>query len=65
MFLFRPNPAHYYCVKVFVGGQWKVVKTDDSFPASNHKTAMFSSSALAEIWAMLLEKVFAKMFKSY
>lgn len=31
-FLFNKNPANYYAVKLFIDGEWKIIKTDDRFP---------------------------------
>lgn len=44
---------------------WKYVIVDDMFPTRDGKTLFARSSEPNEIWVMLLEKSFAKVFGSY
>lgn len=63
-FLFNKNPANYYAVKLFIDGEWKVIKTDDRFPCRG-TTPLYAKPHTQEIWVMLLEKCWAKNFGSY
>ena len=52
---------------MFVNGERKVIVVDDYFPynESSKNWAMSKSSSESEIWVMLLEKAWAKIFGSY
>lgn len=63
-FLFNKNPANYYAVKLFIDGEWKVIKTDDQFPCRSG-VPLYAKPHTQEIWVMLLEKCWAKNFGSY
>jgi hypothetical protein len=63
-YLFEVNPAHYYGVRLFIDGEWRIIKTDDKFPCQNEQV-LYAKPNDREIWVMLLEKVFAKAFGSY
>ena len=54
----------YYGVWLFIDGFWKCIVVDDYFPLHGGKP-FFSRSNGGEIWVMLLEKAYAKVFKSY
>lgn len=64
MFLFGANPARYYCIKVFIDGIETIIKTDDKFPSS-HQRPMYASPSVNEIWTMLIEKTYAKVYNGY
>jgi len=53
-----------YGVCLNINGVWRVYNLDDRFPTSFGKV-LFSHSAHAELWAMLLEKAYAKAYKGY
>ena len=58
------NSAGIYLVTLFVNGVETPVILDDWFPSIFGKAA-FCSSLEGEIWAMLLEKAWAKLHGSY
>jgi len=51
--LFDANDSGYYAIKIFVDGEWKVIKTDDRFPCKNSKP-IYAKPHTNEIWVMLL-----------
>jgi hypothetical protein len=61
------NSAGCYALRFFINGERRVVVVDDYFPWCNHKQnwAFSKSSADKEIWVLLLEKAWAKIFGSY
>ena len=61
------NKAGCYAIQFYVNGESKVVVVDDYFPYCQHKAdwAFSRSSADKEIWVLLLEKAWAKIFGSY
>jgi len=62
------NAAGCYAVQLFVNGESRVVVVDDYFPYDNHKEdwAMARPSEDShEIWVLILEKAWAKVFGSY
>ena len=70
------NEAGCYAVSLFVNGERKTVVVDDYFPYDNHRgTWAFSrpsedkddeiGRATKEIWVLILEKAWAKVFGSY
>lgn len=58
------NEAGIYLVTLFVNGFETPVILDDFFPVVYNRPA-FCSSSDGEIWAMLLEKAWAKLHGSY
>jgi len=58
------NAAGIYLVTLFVNGYEFPVILDDYFPVVGNRPA-FCSSKEGEIWAMLLEKAWAKLYGSY
>jgi hypothetical protein len=52
-------------LKLFLNGVWRYIQTDDCFPSSNGTSPCFAKPHGREIWAMLLEKCWAKCFESY
>lgn len=58
------NPYGIYCVKICHDGIWKAVYVDDLIPCKNRRPA-FTRSSLSEIWVCILEKAWAKLFRSY
>lgn len=68
MFLTREvNEAGCYALKFFINGEPETVVIDDYFPWCAHKNnwAFSRSSNEKEIWVLLLEKAWAKIFGSY
>ena len=55
---------HYYGVWLFVDGIWRCIVIDDYFPV--HRGApFFSRNNGPELWVLLFEKAYAKLFGSY
>lgn len=54
----------YYGVWLFVDGIWQCIVIDDYLPLNNNKP-IFSKNNGGELWVMLLEKAYAKVFGSY
>lgn len=54
-------------MRFYINGEPKIVVVDDYFPYCNHKDewAFSRSSAEKEIWVLLLEKAWAKIYGSY
>jgi calpain-15 len=68
MFLTKePNDAGCYAIRFYLNGEEKVVVVDDYFPwFKQDKNFAFSRSTTDhEIWVLLLEKAWAKIFGSY
>ncbi len=53
-----------YSVRIFVDGEWKIITTDDRFPSEGGKP-IYAQPHGNELWVMLLEKCWAKIFGSY
>ncbi|CAD8195841.1 unnamed protein product [Paramecium octaurelia] len=58
------NPYNFYGVWLCIQGIWKLVTLDDYVPVFNDQPA-FSGSDTQEMWVILLEKAWAKIFGSY
>ena len=54
----------YYGVWLFIDGLWKCIILDDYFPTHAGKP-IFSRNNKNELWVMLIEKAYAKLFKNY
>jgi calpain-15 len=63
--LFSWNKSYgIFCVKICYMGEWKFVVVDDLFPCKNNKP-IFATGNGHELWVLILEKVWAKIFGSY
>ena len=60
----EPNQAGIYLLSLFVNGTETPIIVDDYFPTKYGRPA-FARTKDGEIWAMLLEKAWAKMHGSY
>lgn len=58
------NKYGIYCVWLNIGGEWTTVILDDYFPCKDYGP-VFSSGKNYELWIMLIEKAYAKVFGSY
>ncbi|CAD8192249.1 unnamed protein product [Paramecium pentaurelia] len=58
------NPQGLYGVKLCIDGEWKVIGIDDYIPTYYNKPA-FTRGKDQEIWVMVIEKAWAKVFGSY
>jgi len=62
----EPNKAGCYAVWLNDNGEWKPIIVDDYFPClGNNKGPAFSKANGPELWVLLLEKAYAKMYGSY
>lgn len=54
-------------MRFYINGEPKTIVVDDYFPYCNHKDewAFSRSSSEKEIWVLLLEKAWAKIYGSY
>ena len=68
------NEAGCYAVSLFVNGERRTVVVDDYFPYDSHKETWafsrpsedkVSGTNVKEIWVLILEKAWAKVFGSY
>ena len=60
------NDKSIYGVWLNIDGFWKCVIVDDYFPCYNDKSGpCFSRTQENEIWVLILEKAYAKVFGSY
>lgn len=61
------NDAGCYALKFYINGEPETVVVDDYFPYCTHKQswAFSRSNNDSEIWVLLLEKAWAKIFGSY
>ena len=67
MFLTKEvNNAGIYAVRVYVDGEPREVVVDDRFPFDKFKEQWaFSRTTQNELWVLVLEKVWAKIYGSY
>lgn len=62
----QANTCGCYCVKICDMGEWKEVVVDDFFPCDKYtKKPVFTRGNDAELWVLILEKVWAKLYGSY
>ena len=54
-----------YVLKVYIQGKLKLIAVDDFFPCFKNKKWAFSYAGPNELWVQIVEKVWAKMNKSY
>ncbi|KRX08451.1 hypothetical protein PPERSA_12932 [Pseudocohnilembus persalinus] len=60
------NKFGVYCVKLCHNGKLKAITVDDKFPCHNkYSGPAFSKANGNELWVLLLEKAYAKMYGSY
>lgn len=58
------NQQKYFSVKMLYKGKWMTIDMDEYIPWYNDKPA-FSRSNQDELWVILLEKAWAKLYTSY
>lgn len=61
----EPNDAGCYALWLNDNGAWRSIIVDDYFPCTSHGGPAFTSGNGPELWVMLLEKAYAKMYGSY
>ena len=61
------NKAGCYAVSLYINGEMKTVVVDDRFPYNEDRQnwAFSRPSKSSEIWVLILEKAWAKIFGSY
>ena len=65
LFILDKNPSHIYAVRMFIDGKWTTIMLDTCFPANQYGDLCAAQSYNNQIWVMLLEKAWAKVFGSY
>lgn len=59
------NEFGIYQLRICKNGEWVVVTIDDYFPCSSNGGPIFCSNNGNELWAILLEKAYAKLHGNY
>lgn len=66
LFVLDKNPSSIYGIRLFVDGKWETVALDATFPIHPlSENFAYAKPNNTEIWSMLLEKAWAKLYKSY
>ena len=60
----KTNEFGIYAVYICIDGFWRVIWVDDFFPCKD-TGPIYSSSLDKELWVMVLEKAWAKIFGNY
>lgn len=58
------NPEGLYVIALCIDGIWSEIIIDDLIPCVNKKP-FFNSSGENELWVILLEKAYAKIYGGY
>ena len=58
------NEQKYFKVKMLYRGRWRELVLDKNFPFLDNEPA-FSKSHKEELWVMIIEKAWAKLYNSY
>jgi len=61
----RFNKEGVYGIFLCDTGDWRLVIVDDYFPCTSHGGPAFSKGNGNELWVLLLEKAYAKIYGSY
>lgn len=62
--ILEENKQKYYACKLLYKGKWKTIDLDEYIPTIGNKPA-FSKAVGQELWVILLEKAWAKLYSSY
>lgn len=62
--VFEENAQKYYACKILYKGKWKTIDLDEYIPTIGDSPA-FSKAVGQELWVILLEKAWAKLYSSY
>jgi calpain-15 len=65
LFVLEKNPSHIFGVCLFIDGIWKTIALDGCFPISEGKKFYGAQPHHSEIWVLLIEKAWAKIYKTY
>ena len=63
--MLEKNPSHLYGVRLFIEGMWRTIILDACFPVNRNGGFCAAQPHHHEIWVMLLEKAWAKVYGSY
>lgn len=58
------NPENYYSVKLLYKGKWMTIDMDEYIPVLHNQPA-FTKAKDNQLWVVLLQKAWAKLYKSY
>ena len=61
----KTSPKGAYCVALNIVGAWVQIVVDDIFPVNSSGSLVFCYTKEKEIWAMILEKAYAKAYGAY
>ena len=60
------NKHGFYCLWLCINGKWELITLNDYFPVfKDNMATLFSKPNHDKIWVLLLEKAYAKIYKSY
>ena len=62
--LTEKNELNYYSCKILYKGKWMTIDMDEYIPTISD-TPVFSKSVDNELWVLLLEKAWSKLYTSY
>lgn len=62
--MLEENAQKYYACKILYKGKWKTIDMDEYIPTIGNSPA-FSKASGQELWVILLEKAWAKLYSSY
>lgn len=65
LFVLDKNPSHLYGIRLFINGVWKTIIVDACFPIDKRGILCAAQPYKNQIWVLLLEKAWAKVFGSY
>lgn len=61
----KRSPKGAYCVALCITGEFREFYVDDMIPVKKNKIVAFCNNKDSEIWAMLIEKAYAKAYGGY
>jgi calpain-15 len=59
------NEPGVYALRLCIAGIWRTVLVDDLFPCFPKSGPVFTKNNGNELWALLLEKAYAKCYRRY
>ena len=65
LFVLEKNPSHIYGVRLFIDGIWKTIILDACFPINQYGSLCGAQPHHRNIWVMLLEKAWAKVYQTF
>jgi calpain-15 len=61
----KANKRNVYCVWLCYEGEWQQVLVDDFFPCNKKTKQPVYSSSTTDLWVLVLEKAYAKVYGNY